>query len=102
MHTTVAESLHNYTLLTVWSTLTSKLAVSIYLCVLMLSIVIVIIALMDDTIHDDEYIQKTYDYPILAKIPDLLEEHSSGSKDYYYSGYYKEPSKTAASAEGGK
>ena len=46
MHTTVAESLHNYTLLTVWSTLTSKLAVSIYLCVLMLSIVIVIIALM--------------------------------------------------------
>jgi capsular polysaccharide biosynthesis protein len=66
------------------------------------AIVLVIIALLDDTIHDDEYIQKTYDYPILAKIPDLLEEHSSGSKDYYYSGYYKEPSKTAASAEGGK
>lgn len=48
--------------------------------------VIVILALLDDTIHDEDYILQTYDYPILAKIPDLLD---SGSKKY---GYYSEHS----------
>ena len=46
MHTTVAGILHNHTLLTAWSALTSKFAVSLYLCVLMASIVIVIIMVM--------------------------------------------------------
>jgi len=45
-------------------------------------IALVVIALLDNTIHDDEYITKTYDYPILAKIPNLVE---SGGKRY---GYY--------------
>ncbi len=34
---------------------------------------IVVYALMDNTIHDEEYILNTYDYPVLAKIPDLLD-----------------------------
>ena len=53
-------------------------------------IVLVIIALMDDTSHDEEFIQKNFNFPILAKIPDLLEAHHSGSSSYYYNGYYND------------
>ena len=42
---------------------------------------VVVAALLDDTIHDEEYVLKNYDYPILAKIPNLLE---TGSKQYEY------------------
>ncbi len=49
---------------------------------------IIITALMDNTVHDEEYVIKTYDYPILAKIPDLLD---SGTKKYGY--YYKKDNK---------
>lgn len=45
-------------------------------------VVLVLIALMDNTIHDDEYIINTYNYPILAKVPNLLD---AGTKKY---GYY--------------
>ncbi len=41
-------------------------------------------AFMDNTIHDEEYITNVYDYPILAKVPNLMD---SGTKKYDY--YYK-------------
>lgn len=44
-------------------------------------IILIIMAVADDTIHDEEYILQTYDYPILAKIPDL---NQSDSKGYAY------------------
>lgn len=44
--------------------------------------VLVVLALLDDTIHDEEYILRTYDYPILGKVPDLM---NAGGKSY---GYY--------------
>lgn len=44
-------------------------------------IALTIAALLDDTIHNEEYVLSTYDYPILAKIPNLLD---SGSKQYAY------------------
>lgn len=50
-------------------------------------VILVIVALMDNTVHDEEYILNTYNYPILAKIPDLLEEQ--GKKYGYYQRYYK-------------
>lgn len=43
---------------------------------------LIIMALLDNTVHDEDYVIKTYDYPILAKVPDLLD---SGTKRY---GYY--------------
>lgn len=43
--------------------------------------VLTIMAVMDDTIHDEEYILNTYDYPILGKVPNLL---NTGSKSYSY------------------
>ncbi len=47
-------------------------------------IVLVIIALLDDTIHDEEYLLKAYDYPILAKVPNLL-----GTSEKQYAYYYQ-------------
>jgi capsular polysaccharide biosynthesis protein len=53
---------------------------------------LVIFVLLDDTIHDEEFILQNFDYPILAKVPDLL---NSGNKHYgyYYQGTGKSQSK---------
>ncbi|MBQ9779582.1 MAG: hypothetical protein IJW00_01425 [Clostridia bacterium] len=57
-------------------------------------LVLIISALMDNTIHDEEHVTKTYGYPILAKIPNLLD---GGTKKYgyYYSRYQKDSDKQA-------
>lgn len=54
-------------------------------------VVLIIMALMDNTVHDEEYVIKTYGYPILARVPNLL---NSGTKKYgyYYKNYYKKHS----------
>jgi capsular polysaccharide biosynthesis protein len=48
----------------------------------------VVLALIDNTVHDEEYIINTYNYPILAKIPDLLETPTK-RYGYYHRYYYK-------------
>lgn len=49
----------------------------------MVAVILVIVAtLLDDTIHDEEYVIQTYDYPILAKIPNLL--HTGSKQRGYY------------------
>ncbi len=35
-------------------------------------VTVAVIALLDDTIHDEDYILQNYDCPVLAKIPDLV------------------------------
>lgn len=45
--------------------------------------VIVVMELMDEQIHDPDYLIQTYDIPVLAVIPDLLSEKSTN--DYYQS-----------------
>ncbi len=47
---------------------------------------VIVLYFMDSSIHDEEYVIKTYDYPILVCIPDLSSD--SGKKYGYYS-YYK-------------
>lgn len=59
-------------------------AVGLILGVILSAAVLVVAALMDDTIHDEDYILRTYDYPILGKVPDLV---NSGGKSYGY--YYQ-------------
>ena len=54
---------------------------------LIVIISVVISAMTDDTIHDEEYVLQNYDCPILAKIPNLF---SSGGKKY--GGYYRKRS----------
>lgn len=54
-------------------------------------IVLVIVAMMDDTIHSDEYIIENYNYPILAKVPDLTgQKQSRGYYSYYKRHGYKD------------
>lgn len=47
--------------------------------------VVVVGALLDDTIHDEEYVLQNYNCPILAKVPDLMD--SQGKHYGYRYGY---------------
>jgi len=49
-------------------------------------LVIVVSALMDNTVHDDDYVIETYGYPILAKVPNLMD---GGTKKHGYYSYRK-------------
>lgn len=49
--------------------------------------IIVIYALLDDTIRGEDYILQKYEYPILARIPDLIGRSSSKYKYYHYGSY---------------
>lgn len=71
----VAPSITKYTL------------IGIVLGVIFSVIVLVVLAMLDDTIHDEEYVIRTYDYPILGKVPNLV---NTGNKTYsYYSQKHK-------------
>lgn len=61
--------------------ITAYTATGFFLGAVLSVLMLVILALMDNTVHDDDYVIKTYDYPILAKIPSLT---SPGSKRYGY------------------
>lgn len=50
------------------------------------ALVLACIAAADDRIHDEDYVFQAYDYPILAKVPNLTERPS---KRHY--GYYSQP-----------
>ena len=63
---------------------TKYTAVGLILGVLLSVVAVVIMALMDGTIHDESYVLKNYDYPILGKVPNLL---NTGNKSY---GYYSQ------------
>ncbi len=78
-HQRISPSITNYT------------AIGLIYGVFLSCLVIAILAIMDDTIHDEDYVIQTYNYPILAKVPNLL-GHNSGRYGYRYykrSGYYK-------------
>lgn len=60
---------------------TKYTAVGFILGAFVMVVILVILALLDDTIHDEEYVLNAYDYPILAKIPDLT---AASSKKYAY------------------
>ena len=47
-------------------------------------IIIAIRAIMDDTIYNEDYVLENYDYPILAKVPNLLETHHGSGYGYYH------------------
>lgn len=58
-------------------------AIGILIGLVFSCMLIIIREMMDTNIHDEEYLTKTYNLPILATIPDLFEANSSG----YYSSY---------------
>ena len=47
---------------------------------------VAIAAMLDNTIHDEDYILQNYDIPVLAKVPNLM--HSGGKKYSNYNYYY--------------
>lgn len=67
----VSPSITNYTIV--------GLLIGIILAVLVLTVLVIV----DNTIHDEDYIIQVYEYPILAKVPDLLD--SEAAKFNYYS-----------------
>ena len=69
--------------------ITKYTAVALILGVILSCAVLVVVALLDDTIHDEEYILQSYDYPIRGKVPNLLD---TGNKSYSY--YYQKRSRT--------
>ena len=64
--------------------ITKYTAIGMILGVLIAGAAIAVMAMLDDTIHEEDYVLQTYNYPILAKVPNLV---SSGGKKYGY--YYK-------------
>ncbi len=62
--------------------ITRYTAVGLVLGVLFALVALTVMALLDGTVHDEEYVLRVYDYPILGKVPDLLD---GGNKSY---GYY--------------
>ncbi len=61
--------------------ITAYTATGFFLGAVLSVMMLVILALMDNTVHDDDYVIKAYDYPILAKIPSLT---NPGNKRYGY------------------
>ena len=69
----------------------SKYTVIGFVLGLVLSLIIlIIVALKDKTIHDEDYVVNTYDFPILARVPNLLDMQT---KKYGYKYYKKESEK---------
>lgn len=75
--------------------ITKYTEIGILLGALVAVAVLVVIAVMDGTIHDEEYLLKNYDYPILAKVPNLL-----GSSEKKYSYYYQRKKPATNDKEG--
>ena len=70
--------------------ITKYTAIGFLLGALIAVTVLIIVAMIDNTIHDEDYVLQNYNFPILAKVPDLLE---SGNKKYgynYYQSAYKQ------------
>ncbi len=58
--------------------------IGLLLGIILCAAVIVVLDILDDTIHDEEHILNTYEYPLLARIPDLLSKSSQKYGYYHY------------------
>ena len=66
--------------------ITQYTAIGFVLGFLLATAVVAVVALRDNTIHDEDYLLKAEDYPILAKVPDLFDD---GFGKYGYRKYGK-------------
>lgn len=55
-------------------------------CIIVVAVV-ALLAIIDDTIRDEDYIAQNYDLPLLAIIPDFASETKPGYKSYKKHGY---------------
>ncbi len=70
---------------------TKNIVLGMLLGILLSSGVIIVLELMDDQIHDTDYLLNTYELPVLAVVPDL--QSSSKNKSGYYQNSYAEANK---------
>ncbi len=66
--------------------ITKYTAIGFVLGFLLATAVVIIVAVRDNTIHDEDYLIKAGDYPLLAKVPDLYDD---GVGKYRYKKYGK-------------
>ena len=59
------------------------------------ALIVAAFAIADGSVHDEDFVLKTYNYPVLAKIPPLVSDSSTGNK------YYKEHSSAGANEREG-
>ena len=59
------------------------------------ALVVAAFAIADGSVHAEDFVLKTYNYPVLAKIPPLVSDSSTGNK------YYKEHSSAGANEREG-
>ncbi len=64
--------------------------------------VVIVLELLDDVIHSDDYLLQNFDVPVLAKIPDLYEKPSSRKYGYYSYYYGQNPNKSNSKDKGAK
>lgn len=76
--------------------ITRNTIIGFVLGVLLMSVLLVVLDMLNDVIRDESHILQTYDIPILARVPDLMED-TSGHYGYYKYGY----GKTSHHGEGG-
>lgn len=71
--------------------ITRYTAIGFFFGALACAAIIAVFVILDDTIHDEDYILQNYKYPVLGKIPDLL--NAGSSKSYNYNYYYRKKHK---------
>jgi capsular polysaccharide biosynthesis protein len=73
----------------VFPSITGFTALGLLLGAIVSVVILSLLAIGDDTIRNEEYILQNYDYPILAKIPDLVNTGNNKSYGYYYKNHQK-------------
>lgn len=76
---------------------TKYTALGLFIGVFAVCAYIAIESILDDTIHDEEFILQHFDCPILAKVPNLLD---NGNKRYGY--YYKYKTQSGSNSKKGE
>ena len=73
--------------------ITKNTAIGIFLGVVFAAALVVVFALLDDTIRGVDHLTQNYNVPILAKIPDLVYEETQKKGSYYRYEYRKHDKK---------
>ena len=74
--------------------ITKYTALGLFLGAFLAAAILAVLAIMDDTIHDEDYILQNYDCPILAKVPNLLSSSGKNYKYRHYGYYYQSKNKS--------
>lgn len=82
--------------------ITKFTAVGLILGTLFSACAIVVGSLMDDTIHDEEYVLQHFDCPVLAKVPNLIDASNKKYSYKRYGYYYKSTDNSGSNNMGSK